>query len=254
MHDHHDDDVPTHSFDKQYWERHWEQVPPEVTPAAEAAPEAPVAGSVANPYLVRAVQALEPGAALDAGCGTGAEAVWLAAHGWQVTGADISDTALASAAERAVGQAVPGGRVTWVQADLVSWEPGRRFDLVMTNYAHPAMPQLAFYERILHWVAPGGTLLIVGHGTGHDGHGTHSHGTHDSHGGHGAAPTGSDGGSGHPPAEATVTLDEIQRILDPEDWAIEVAQELDRALTGPDGQAHVLADVVVQATRRPSNR
>ena len=253
MHDHpHDDDVPTHSFDKQYWERHWEQAPPEVTPAAEAPPEAAAAGSVPNPYLVQAAATLEPGTALDAGCGTGAEAVWLAARGWQVTGADISDTALAQAAERAVGQAVPGGQVTWVQADLVSWEPGRRFDLVITNYAHPAMPQLAFYERILDWVAPGGTLLIVGHGTGHDGHAGHdSHDTHDSHGGHGAAPTGSDGGSGHPPAEATVTLGDVQRILDPQDWVIQVAQEQPRTLTGPDGRAHVLADVVVQAARRP---
>lgn len=136
----------------------------------------------------------------------------------------------------------------WIQADLVSWVPGQRFDLVITNYAHPAMPQLAFYERILEWVAPGGTLLIVGHGTGHDGHRT----GHDGHGtGHGGAPPGSDGGSGHPPAEATVTVGDIQRILDPEDWEIQVAQEQDRALTGPDGHAHVLADVVVQATRRP---
>ncbi|MBP3043071.1 class I SAM-dependent methyltransferase [Arthrobacter jiangjiafuii] len=241
MHDHPHDDVPTHSFDRQYWEQHWEQAPSEVTPAATPAAEAAVAGSVPNPYLVRAAAALAPGTALDAGCGTGAEAVWLAGRGWHVTGADISDTALAQAAERAVGQAVPGGRISWIQADLVSWEPGRRFDLVITNYAHPAMPQLAFYERILDWVAPGGTLLIVGHGTGHEAHG----------GGHEAALTGSDEGSGHPPAEATVTLGDIQRILDPEDWAIQVAQEQDRTLTGPDGRAHVLADVVVQATRRP---
>ena len=51
----------------------------------------------------------------------------------------------------------------WVEADLGVWDPGTRFDLVTTHYAHPAMPQLDFYERIAGWVAPGGTLLVVGH-------------------------------------------------------------------------------------------
>ena len=105
---------------------------------------------------------LVPGTALDAGCGAGAEAIWLASRGWQVTAADISSEALARAAERA---AAAGGRpcVEWVEADLSVWEPGTRFDLVTTHYAHPAMPQLEFYDRIAEWVAPGGTLLIVGH-------------------------------------------------------------------------------------------
>ena len=38
-----------------------------------------------------------------------------------------------------------------------------QFDLVTTNHAHPAMPQLAFNDRISTGVAPGGTLLIVAH-------------------------------------------------------------------------------------------
>ena len=43
-----------------------------------------------------------PGTALDAGCGEGAEATWLASRGWDVTAADISAEALARAAARAV--------------------------------------------------------------------------------------------------------------------------------------------------------
>ncbi|WP_370121768.1 class I SAM-dependent methyltransferase [Arthrobacter sp. MW3 TE3886] len=124
---------------------------------AHGAAQADSGGSAPNPHLVRETGGLAPGTALDAGCGTGAEATWLAARGWQVTGADISGAALAQAAERAEGQSAPG-RVTWVEADLTSWAPGGRFDLVTTHYAHPAMPQLAFYERISHWVAPGGML------------------------------------------------------------------------------------------------
>ena len=210
----------THSFDKDYWERHWDQ-------AHDAAPE-DAGSSAPNPHLIRETSALAPGTALDAGCGTGAEATWLAAHGWQVTGADISGAALAQASERAERQSV-SHRVTWVEADLTSWEPGRRFGLVTTNYAHPAMPQLAFYERISEWVAPGGTLLIIGHL-------------------YRPAPTGH---GHHPPAEATATLADITRSLDSAAWSIKNAEEITRTLLGPGGRAIPLHDVVVQATRHP---
>jgi 2-polyprenyl-3-methyl-5-hydroxy-6-metoxy-1,4-benzoquinol methylase len=209
----------THSFDKDYWERHWEQ-------AHDAAPE-DAENSDPNPHLIRETSGLATGTALDAGCGTGAEATWLAAHGWQVTGADISGAALAQAAERAERQSV-SGRVTWVEADLTSWAPGGRFDLVATTYAHPAMPQLAFYERISEWVAPGGTLLIIGH--------LHRL----------ASP-----GHGHnPPPAATVTLAEITGSLDSAAWSITSAEETTRTVHGPGDLTFPLHDVVVRATRR----
>jgi 2-polyprenyl-3-methyl-5-hydroxy-6-metoxy-1,4-benzoquinol methylase len=44
---------------------------------------------------------LTPGTALAAGCGGGAEAIWLASDGWHITAVDISSEALACAAERA---------------------------------------------------------------------------------------------------------------------------------------------------------
>ena len=210
----------THSFDKDYWERHWEQ-------AHDAAP-VDAGSSAPNPHLMSAASGLEPGTALDAGCGTGTEATWLAAHGWQVTGADISGAALAQASERAERQSV-SGRVTWVEADLTSWEPGSRFGLVTSNYAHPAMPQLAFYERISEWVAPGGTLLITGH----------------------LQRTASAGHGHHPPAEATATLADIIRSLGAAIWSIETAEEITRTLLGPGGRAFPLHDVVVRATRHP---
>jgi hypothetical protein len=67
----------THDFDKDYWERHWDRR----SGAGEDAPHL---------HLARETNGLAPGTALDAGCGTGAEAVWLAARGWHVTGADIA--------------------------------------------------------------------------------------------------------------------------------------------------------------------
>jgi SAM-dependent methyltransferase len=203
------DDPNTHEFDQDYWERHWQQ--------AHRTGDA----SAPNPYLSRETGGLVPGTALDAGCGAGAEALWLAARGWQVTAADIAPEALALAARRA-----PAGRVRWVEADLTVWDPGMRFDLVTTHYAHPAMPQTAFYERIAGWVAPGGTLLIVGH--------LHASGA----AGHGH----------HPPAEASVTRADITALLDSAGWEIVTAEEHLRTVPG---RAVPLRDVVVRATRLP---
>ncbi|UUZ60755.1 SAM-dependent methyltransferase [Nocardioides sp. B-3] len=203
----------THSFDKDYWDQIWHG------DRATAMGTSP-----ANPHLVRQVGDLTPGRAIDAGCGAGAEAIWLAQHGWQVTGADVAAEALETAAERATASGV-ADRVDWVQADLSVWEPESPYDLVTTHYAHPAMPQLEFYDRIASWVAPGGTLLIVGHLHHGHGHG-HDHG---------------------PPAEASVTAADITGRLDAEVWEIDTAEESHRSMN--DSQIH---DVVVRARRRPT--
>jgi SAM-dependent methyltransferase len=193
-----------------------------------------------NPYLDREIGSLAPGAALDAGCGAGAEALWLASRGWDVTGADISAEALARAAHRAA-EAGLSERVRWVEADLSSWTPEGSFDLVMTHYAHPTMPQLEFYDRIASWVAPGGTLLVVGHLHSDDGAG-HGHGH-----GHG----GGEGAGDHPPAEASVTAAAVVARLDPGEWEIVTAEERQRTLPGPGpgGRGRSLDDVVVRARR-----
>jgi SAM-dependent methyltransferase len=207
----------SHDFDRDYWETHWHGVPDASSPGDEGA---------ANPYIARESIGLTSGTALDAGCGTGAESVWLAGHGWRVTGVDISASALARAASRAAATGVRAA-VTWIEADLTTWEPGAGFDLVTTNYAHPAIPQLDFYQRISAWVAPGGTLLIVGHLVG-------SSSTANGH---------------HPPKEVTVTAASISARLDPAEWRIETADELERSVVAPDGATVHLCDVVVRATR-----
>ncbi|MEW1720005.1 class I SAM-dependent methyltransferase [Streptomyces sp. NPDC093109] len=213
----------THGFDKDYWERHWRQ--------GRAGGSGSMAGNPPNPYLARETGGLAPGTALDAGCGSGAEAIWLASHGWHVTAADISSEALARAAGRAATSGA-GERLRWVEADLGAWTPDVRFDLVMTHYAHPAMPQLEFYDRVAAWVAPGGTLLIVGHL-------------------HTPDPAGHGHGNGHhPPAEASATPAAITARLDSTEWEIVTAEEHLRTLTGPEGRPVPLRDVVVRATRR----
>ncbi|WP_313816427.1 class I SAM-dependent methyltransferase [Citricoccus sp.] len=230
----HTEDGPRgqHRFDREYWERHW-------TPDAETGEDVRQLMPV-SPYLASETGHLRPGAALDAGCGTGTEALWLAHRGWQVTGADISATALATATVRAEGEGL-AGRVSWTQADLTRWEPGRTWDLVVTHYAHPDSGQLAFYERIASWVAPGGTLLIVGHlHAPHAGH--HAHGEPDQQGGHG----GHDG-SGHPEG-STATRAGITGLFSAPGWVVERADETTRRVEAG-GRTVTLQDVVVRAAR-----
>ncbi len=50
-----------------------------------------------NVFLVRELEPAPAGTALDLGCAEGADAIWLAERGWQVTGVDVSDTALGRA-------------------------------------------------------------------------------------------------------------------------------------------------------------
>ena len=210
----------THDFDEHYWEKHWQQAPR----------REPGAGTTAEPnvHLVREVASLPVGTALDAGCGEGGEAIWLASRGWQVTAADVSADVLARAADRARAAVHgPPQNLQWLRADLTVWDPGTEFDLVTTHYAHPSMPQLAFYDRLSGWVAPGGALLIVGHL--HSGGHSHEH---------------------EPPAEASVTLADMTAVLDASKWEIVTAKEHVRSLTAPDGRAVPLHDVVVRATRR----
>lgn len=221
-----DDPQGHHRFDREYWERHW-------TPDAEAG-EGERRPVPVSPYLESETGHLRPGSALDAGCGTGTEALWLAHRGWQVTGADLSSTALATAAARAGDEGL-AGRVRWTETDLSRWEPGRTWDLVVTHYAHPETGQLAFYERIASWVAPGGTLLIVGHL-----HGPHSgHAGHDGHDGH--------DGSGHPEG-STATLAGITGLLRGPGWSVERGYENTRTVQAP-GRSVTLQDVIVRATR-----
>lgn len=198
-----------HEFDETYWEDHW-------------SPTATGRSLPANPYLRSETAHLAVGTALDAGCGTGTEALWLAEQGWQVTGVDISAKALAAAASRA-DAADLAGQIEWVATDLTRWEPDRRWNLVVTNYAHPDTGQLAFYERIASWVAPGGTLLIVGHLHG-PGHG-HAH-----------------------PDSATATRDAITDLLAAPDWHLDASYENVRTVdTG--GSPAQLRDVIVRAHR-----
>lgn len=204
-----------HAFDQSYWDEVW-----------KGGGGAAMGTSPANPHLIKEAAGLVPGTALDAGCGAGAEAIWLAQQGWTVTGVDVTEAALALAASRATTAGV-ADRIRWIQADVSLWAPETRYDLVATHYAHPAMPQLDFYDRIASWVSPGGTLFIVGH--------LHHHGR-----GH-----GDPGHEAGPPSAASVTAADIIARLDPATWKVDTVEKSRRTMHGSE-----IHDVVVRATRR----
>jgi SAM-dependent methyltransferase len=119
-------------------------------------------GAEPNRFLVAEVGELPPGRALDLACGSGRNAVWLAARGWAVTGVDFSDVALEQARALAAERGV---EVEWLEGDLVEWQPaGGAYDLVVVLYLQvPADERRRVLSSAAAAVAPGGTLLVVGH-------------------------------------------------------------------------------------------
>lgn len=117
-----------------------------------------------NAILARWVEPLTPGSALDLGCSEGNSAVWLAGQGWQVTGVDISATALKRAAQHAEGAGV-SARTHFEQHDLEVSFPAGQFDLVYALYLQSpvAFPRDAVLRRAAAAVRPGGLLLVIEH-------------------------------------------------------------------------------------------
>lgn len=181
--------------------------------------------SDASPSLVAEADGLAAGTALDAGCGRGADAIWLGARGWRVTAVDVSADALGYA-QQAVREAGAGvaERIEWVRADLTDWEPGVPFDLVTSHYVHAPGPAEDLFGRLASWVAPGGTLLVVGHDGGH-GHG-HAH-----------------------PAGAQVQVSQVTAALAEGAWEVLVAESRTHTVRRPGVDATTLHDVVVRARR-----
>lgn len=119
-----------------------------------------------NATLADVAAPLPPGTALDVGCGEGGDAVWLAQHGWTVTGVDVSATAIRRAADAARARGLGADRVTFVEVDAVDALPDGTFDLVTASFLHSwerDFPRLHVLRSAAARVAPGGHLLVVSH-------------------------------------------------------------------------------------------
>lgn len=92
--------------------------------ALYAAPDPPPWDSGVVPPEVRALvegtPPLAPGRALDVGCGTGVSSVYLARHGWQVTGVDWVERAVTLARQRALEAGLRPEQARFGQADVTA--------------------------------------------------------------------------------------------------------------------------------------
>src|SRR5699024_4378648 len=121
-------------------------------------------------HLPQIAGQLSPPRALDLATGDVRNAIWLAHQGLQATAADLSAAGLDSARQRGAAEKVS---VDWKLADVTQWTPEQLFDLVTITYLHLADDMNAtVIQRASQWVAPGGTLLVIGHDKDNIAHGT----------------------------------------------------------------------------------
>lgn len=192
----------------------------------------PIWSGHVNPSLADATAGWAPGRSLDLGCGEGGDVLWLAEQGWQATGIDLSETAVARAAAAAREQDLPGAR--FIAADLGDWveDPAaidgsdHGFDLITASFLQSPveLPRERILRAAAERVAPGGSLVVISHG---------------------APPPWAQGHAGpFPTPESELALLD----LDPEQWCI-TAESRKRAATAPDGSGAMLDDTVIVATR-----
>ena len=118
-------------------------------------------GSGSDEILADKVEGLTPGRALDIGCGTGGNAVWLAKKGWRMTAVDYSVIAIEKGKRLAAEQGV---NVEFVVASTSTYQPQGHYDLITCFYIQMFPAQRAnMLASVAQALAPGGTLLFVSH-------------------------------------------------------------------------------------------
>jgi SAM-dependent methyltransferase len=114
--------------------------------------------------LIEGPEALPAGRALDVGCGTGTQAVYLASHGWEVTAIDAVPRPLARARARAEAAGV---KVDWILADVARIERlelARGFTLVFDRGCFHGLDddqRAAYSAAVTNLAGPAATLLIM---------------------------------------------------------------------------------------------
>jgi SAM-dependent methyltransferase len=114
--------------------------------------------------LIEGQNALPAGTALDIGCGTGDNSIYLANHGWQVTGVDFVAAALDKARAKATAK---NAAVDFACADvtrLSSEGVGKDFDLIVDNgclHGLSSEDRDAYVREVTSVAAPSARLLLV---------------------------------------------------------------------------------------------
>jgi cyclopropane fatty-acyl-phospholipid synthase-like methyltransferase len=145
-----------------------------------------------------------------------------------VTAVDIATTALERAATHAASAGV-ADRIDWVHKDLRQQPPAEaEYDLVSSQYMHlPGQERRDLFARLAAAVAPGGTLLIVGHHPSDLG--TTAHRMHF--------------------PDMMFTSEEVAASLDPTSWDVLAADARPRTTVDPEGRDITIRDAVLVARR-----
>ena len=194
-----------------------------------------------NAALVDTVAPVPPGRALDLGCGEGADSIWLAEQGWTVTGVDVSTTAIERARAESEHRELP---ITWVAADLATWDPAEEVDLVSACFLHSRIefPRDEVLRRMAGRIVSGGHLLVVGHAEPPPWFRAHEH--------HDGEPGDTHDGAHDHDHDFRSPEQEIEALALGADWEPLTVELRERSTTGPDGEQAVLRDTVVLLRRR----
>jgi 2-polyprenyl-3-methyl-5-hydroxy-6-metoxy-1,4-benzoquinol methylase len=106
-------------------------------------------------------QAEKPGKALDMGCGTGVDGVFLAKNGWDVTCLDFMPDAIEMTKDRAKENNVS---LKAIEADIVEWQCDEKFDLLIdAGLLHNMRREriLTYMDKIYDLLNPGGHLMLA---------------------------------------------------------------------------------------------
>ena len=109
---------------------------------------------------------IQPGNALDIGCGTGRNAIWLAENGWEVDAIDSSKERLKVAKERSQHKVLESDTISFIHSDLESYEPKRQYDAVicgMVLHFLSVKEIESAIKKIKSWTKVGGYVYVSVH-------------------------------------------------------------------------------------------
>ena len=118
-----------------------------------------------QPELEQLVRGRAPARALDLGCGTGADAVYLAGHGWQTTGVDFAPEAIAAARKKAADAGVDAAFVVGDASRLADAGVRGPFDLLLDigcYHTIPASRRDAYVAGAAGAARPGADFYLAG--------------------------------------------------------------------------------------------
>lgn len=110
-----------------------------------------------NAFLVEMTKRITPGKALDVGMGQGRNAIYLAQQGWEVTGFDPADQAVAAAQEQARRLGVT--LTTFVRRDDQFDFGTEQWDLIVLSYVGVVRRVVS---RVHEALRPGGLVVVEG--------------------------------------------------------------------------------------------